>query len=167
MMLLPWTEHCQWVEANHSVTKLIERHCQSQSKIVLLAEQLRIHLETINPLMDRLCQVTCRFCAEPCCLTAWAGFDFKDLLFLHLSGQPIPISQTRFNQHKPCRYIGVSGCRLPRLSRPWICTWYLCPTQMSRLRKKSQPIQKNYKQMMYLIKKVRADIEEAVLQMAM
>lgn len=166
-MLLPWNDHSQWVEANRSVAKLIRRHRKLHSPIIVLAEQLRIYLETIFPLVDWLCQATCRFCPEPCCLTAWAGFDFRDLLFLHLSGQPIPISQTRFDKYESCRYFGAYGCQLPRLSRPWICTWYLCPTQMSRLRKKSQPIQKEYTRITDSIKQVRADIEDTVVRMEM
>ena len=167
MMLLPWNDHSQWIEANRCVAKLIKRHRRSQSPIVFLAERLRIYLETIFPLVDRICQATCRFCPEPCCLTAWAGFDFRDLLFLHLSGQPIPISQTRFDKYEPCRYLGACGCQLPRLSRPWICTWYLCPTQMSCLRRDFEPRQKAYARMMQMIKEVRVNIEETVIRMAM
>ena len=167
MMLLPWTDHSEWIEANRSVAKIVCRHRLSHSPIIALAQRLRIHLEEISPLMDRLCRATCRFCAEPCCLTAWAGFDFKDLLFLHLSGQPIPISQTRCNQHEPCRYIGACGCRLPRLSRPWICTWYLCPDQMSRLRRESHPFRITYAKMRNLIKAERGRMEDTVVRLAM
>jgi hypothetical protein len=31
------------------------------------------------------------------------------------------------------RYWKPKGCVLPRMSRPWICTWYLCPTQKAIL----------------------------------
>jgi hypothetical protein len=34
-----------------------------------------------------------------------------------------------------CCYRHPRGCRLARISRPWICTWYLCPAQTSRIRR--------------------------------
>jgi hypothetical protein len=51
------------------------------------------------------------------------------LLFLHLNREPLPPHQLRRDLHEPCRFVGRRGCRLPRRSRPWICTWYVCPLQ--------------------------------------
>ena len=60
--------------------------------------------------------------------------DFKDLLFAHLNGLEIPPAQLMTNRKMICRYLGNQGCTLERISRPWICTWYLCPTQLGALR---------------------------------
>jgi hypothetical protein len=99
-----------------------------------LTQKLKLYLESINSALNKLCVDSCAWCPEPCCLKASVWFDFKDLLFLHFNQQPIPPAQPKTNLGMPCRYLGPRGCRLPRVSRPWICTWYLCPTQTAKLR---------------------------------
>ena len=93
------------------------------------AKALQADYEAIFPLLDRACAATCPWCPMPCCLVADARFDLKDLLFIHLRRVPVPLGQPRGDGHAVCRYLGPSGCLLPRISRPWICTWYLCPMQ--------------------------------------
>lgn len=82
--------------------------------------------------MDDLCAGTCRYCPAPCCLTAHPWYDFADLLLLNLLDQPIPSRQILVTSDAPCRYLGSCGCRRPRLQRPFVCTWYICPTQRRR-----------------------------------
>ena len=86
-------------------------------------------LETGN---QRLGVLTCSFCPQPCCVAARVWLDLADLLVLHLAGLPIPPAQLRAAHHQSCRYLGPRGCRLPRTARPFVCTWYHCPTQMAR-----------------------------------
>ena len=93
------------------------------------AKSLQADYEAIFPLLDRACAATCPCCPTPCCLVADARFDLKDLLFIHLARVPAPMGQPRGEGSTICRYLGASGCLLPRISRPWICTWYLCPMQ--------------------------------------
>jgi len=93
------------------------------------AKALQADYEAIFPLLDRVCAATCPWCPTPCCLVADARFDLKDLLFIHLARVPAPLGQPRGEGHATCRYLGPSGCLLPRITRPWICTWYLCPMQ--------------------------------------
>ena len=86
------------------------------------------------PLLDELCMATCTYCPDPCCFSAYAWFDFRDLLFAHLNGLAVPPAQLMTDRKMICRYLGVRGCTLERISRPWICTWYLCPAQLGALR---------------------------------
>jgi hypothetical protein len=72
---------------------------------------------------------------EVCCRRAWVWVDFRDLLFLHLAGIPVPDHQLLSREGNSCRYGGSSGCRLDRIQRPFVCTWYLCPAQTRILRK--------------------------------
>jgi hypothetical protein len=84
--------------------------------------------------MDRLCAASCPSCPEPCCAKARVWIDFADLLFLHLSKSPIPRRQLITDTSQTCTFAGPAGCSLPRLARPWICLWYLCPIQRNLLR---------------------------------
>jgi len=86
-----------------------------------------------DDMLDELCRNTCILCPDPCCLSADVRYDLRDLLFLKLTDQVQPAGQPREMPGKSCRYLGTKGCTLPRFSRPWICTWYLCPVQKSRL----------------------------------
>ena len=100
-----------------------------------LAHRLKQQLTSTFPLMNRLCRKTCPDCMEVCCRRAWVWADFKDLLFLHLADIPLPERQLVCRQGDHCRYGSPGGCRLDRIQRPFVCTWYLCPAQTRILRK--------------------------------
>ncbi len=126
---IPWNRRETWAEANAS---LAWTRWRAPSELALAREcarKLEALLSRFSPELDRLCRLSCPWCPDPCCLRAKVWFDFTDLLFVHLSGQDIPPRQpiTDWDQH--CAYLGPKGCTLPRLSRPWICTWYLCLPQ--------------------------------------
>jgi len=57
------------------------------------------------------------------------------MIFLHLRSIQVPPYQLIDDMKKNCRYLGSKGCTLDREMRPWICTLYLCPTQMNIARK--------------------------------
>ena len=131
---IPWATPGVWLAASRSLNfhRRIYRH--QFGPVTSLAKKLSQRLESIFSDLDELCIDSCPRCPEPCCLKASVWYDFKDLLFLHFIEQPIPPAQPKANLNMPCRYLGPRGCRLPRMTRPWICTWYLCPTQTAKLR---------------------------------
>ena len=132
---IPWAPPDQWQAVNRAIRFHCDRYPENFKSAVSLAQKTKRRLQTIFPVLDEMCADSCPWCPEPCCLKASVWFDFKDLLFLHFNEQPIPPAQPKANLNMPCRYLGSRGCRLPRMTRPWICTWYLCPTQKDRLRK--------------------------------
>ena len=97
------------------------------------ARRLKDSLETVFPLLESLCDRTCADCQAPCCHIATVWFDYKDLIFMHLSNQALAVAQLTRSRDGVCSCCGPSGCHLPRLSRPWTCSWYLCPTQKNLL----------------------------------
>jgi hypothetical protein len=130
----PWHSSVQWREINAAFQYLGRRHDDRLDRCRRLANRLALQLTALFPLMDDLCRTTCPDCRAPCCQTALVWFDFKDLLFLHLAGLQPPVSQPLYPNRRFCRFLSSRGCRLPRLSRPWLCTWYLCPPQTAMLR---------------------------------
>jgi hypothetical protein len=79
-----------------------------------------------------------------------------------MTGQALPLQQNISGHHQVCCYLGSRGCTLPRLSRPFMCTWYLCPTQVSRL--KNSPEHGDWKQLydtLQIIKQHRRMMENA------
>jgi len=127
----PWASVSVWQEANVSVDFHVERHYSRLKAAVQTARETRLLLESIFPSLDDLCMMTCPRCPDACCLSASPWYDLRDLIFLHLNRLSIPRSQTISKVKDTCRFLGRRGCTLARITRPWICTWYLCPTQTS------------------------------------
>ena len=131
---IPWNTPALWQEANASLSHSLAHHRHRLDRCVRLAKRLRGQLMSIFPLMDSLCHHTCPDCTDICCRHAWVWADFRDLLFLHLAGIPVPDRQLLSRRGEHCRYASSQGCELNRLQRPFVCTWYICPTQTRILR---------------------------------
>ena len=129
-----------------------------------MAGLLETQLKTLFPILDELCINTCPRCPEPCCLTAKVWFDFRDLLFLHLTRKAVPLSPPLAAVEDTCRYSGHNGCLLPRSSRPWICTWYLCPAQTAILRKRDRHQYDALHRIVKEIKILREELEEEFIR---
>lgn len=125
----PWRKDRLWQAANQTLAYLL--HCRHNHLTVAEESAARIAalMTSIDGLLDRLGKETCARCLSPCCLTADVSYDFKDLLFLHLTGQKLPSGQPRRKNNEVCRYLESGGCGIPRRQRPWICTWYICAAQ--------------------------------------
>lgn len=157
--LIPWNLENSWQEANASIADHIERVLGSNDSVFHLARQIKTQYECLFPPMDDLCANTCPGCPDPCCSRAKIWFDFKDLIFLHLNRLPVPPAQPVNNWQAVCRYLGSHGCTLQRLSRPWICTWYLCPSQTSSLDGSRNSGRGNVKDALQQVKKNRNELE--------
>ena len=131
---MPWASTLSWQAANQAVDDHLQRYRADLKPLEIVAQEIKSCLNFVFPVLDALCAHSCPWCPEPCCFRASVWFDFKDLLFLHFNKLSISPTQPKVNLKTPCRYLGPRGCRLPRITRPWICTWYLCPTQTVKLR---------------------------------
>ena len=132
----PWGSAPSWHEANRSIDFHIKRYYLHLKPVIQLARDTQIRLESIFPCLDDICKMTCPRCPDACCLSASPWYDWRDLIFLHLNQISIPPTQTISNFKETCCYLSHRGCTLPRITRPWICTWYLCPAQTVNLRQK-------------------------------
>jgi hypothetical protein len=155
----PWGSKVKWQIINGDLDYLIHRHHDALKNAMKLAVDIESRLASIFPTLDDLCRATCPWCPDPCCLTAEVWIDFKDLLFLHLGGHPIPDKQLRSKSNKVCHCWRSKGCALPRMTRPWICTWYLCPTQTAVLRQKPRHTRDKFNRMIQAIKTGRTEME--------
>lgn len=161
---IPWAPPHEWQAVNRAIRFHLGRYLENFKPVVSLAQKVKRHLETIFPVLQEMCADSCPWCPEPCCLKASVWFDFKDLLFLHFNKQRIPPAQPKANLSVPCRYLAPDGCRLPRIARPWICTWYLCPTQTAKLRNGHQGKHKLLDQVFTQIKSGRNQLESEYIR---
>ena len=160
----PWGIKPVWQEANRSIDDLIQRNAGKLISVVTLASLVRVRLESIFIILDDLCIETCPRCPDPCCLHASPWFDFRDLIFLHLNSLAPPVSQPIEVLNATCRYFSPRGCTLERISRPWICTWYLCPVQTANLNNRRSHQRKDLTLVLNEIKRFRKEMEETFIR---
>ncbi len=156
---IPWNTPVLWQEANASLTRGISHNRFRLAAAFESASRLRRQLMSIFPLMDGLCRQSCPDCTAICCQHAWVWADFKDLLFYHLADIPVPVQQLLERRGEHCRYASPEGCRLDRLQRPFVCTWYICPAQ-TRLLSKQPAEQARLSAMLEQIKNERRRMED-------
>lgn len=154
-----WGRKETWGEANETIAYLFRLNRERLKPAVFHAENIKSGLIQLFTILDRLCESSCPWCPETCCLSAKIWFDFKDLLFLHLTSSYVPPDPVLSDMTQVCRYLGPKGCRLDRISRPWICTWYLCPTQTAILRRPEEPGMNEVDRMIAAIKYGREKME--------
>ena len=163
----PWSSVSDWKAANNSIGFHRCRFHQDLKPAIQIARLIYDRLESITDPLDVLGRITCSHCPEICCLSASPWYDLRDLVYLHLNQLPIPLSQTISGIGETCCYISHRGCRLPRNIRPWICTWYLCPSQTASARKNKtgprQPLSRAFEE----IKALRKDLEDEFIRVIM
>ena len=133
----PWGSIAAWYEANRSIDFHLKRYYSRLRPAMQVARETRIRLESIFPSLDDLGLMTCPRCPDVCCLSASPWYDLRDLIFLHFNRLPIPLTQTISGYKETCCFVSRKGCTLTRITRPWICTWYLCPAQTANLKERS------------------------------
>ncbi|MCG6908843.1 MAG: hypothetical protein LJE94_01825 [Deltaproteobacteria bacterium] len=164
VLIPPWKKQSEWRELHKTLAALISSREKGLADARTAARNIRMHLVDVALPMENLCLETCRFCPGVCCRAATVWADFKDALFWHLAGQNIPPAQNLSRAGQTCRYLGAKGCTLPRLSRPFMCTWYICPTQVSRLRNLPQSAScTKLKMTLQTIKDLRTEMENAFI----
>lgn len=127
----------EWNEIRRTLSLLVKGLDDSDRK---LAERIALSIANIfselDLIMDLLCTRTCHYCSNICCHAKVVFYTEVDLLFLTVYGKFYPSSQTRLSPEQEfCSYWKrAQGCILPRLFRPYICTWFICDRQTDLLR---------------------------------
>ena len=163
----PWRSVSDWKTANSSIDFHLYRYYLDLKPAARIARVIYNRLESISDSLDGLGRITCSRCPEICCLSASPWYDMRDLVYLHMNQLPIPLSQTISDTGETCRYISLRGCKLPRSIRPWICTWYLCPSQMANARKNKAGRRQPLSRALEEIKVLRKDLEDEFIRVIM
>ena len=129
-----WADQDDWHEAHQCLDMLFEKHGSGLDVVRDEAGRAGDKLQQLFPLFDDFCARVCPRCRAVCCLEARVAYDFKDILFLHALGLPPPPHQLRRHDGEHCRYFEPEGCRLERILRPFICTWYYCAPMIDLFR---------------------------------
>ncbi len=160
---VPWNTPALWQEANAFLAATVRQSRPAIAESRRQAHQIQQLLELSFPIMDRLCRETCPGCRDVCCQRALVWADFRDLIFLHLAGIPVPDRQLLGRQEDHCRYGSPDGCRLDRIRRPFVCTWYQCPAQ-TRILKRMPTEKQRLLALLQRIKQQRRRMEHEFIQ---
>ncbi len=128
---IPWQPPSDWLEVLFFFNTMEKVHGHTLEPVRTFAGKIQLLLAGLSSPMDTLCSVICPHCRDVCCTRATVWYDFKDLIGLYFGGK-FPDSQIRKipGPITPvCVNLTETGCCLPRIQRPFVCTWYLCPDQ--------------------------------------
>ncbi len=127
--LIPWIHGYEWSQVLLSMSRSIAAMGAKQEPLRKTAEQITMVYRRIDRDIENLCQKSCSTYLAVCCLHATVWFDLPDLLYFYLSNGTFPDRQIYRRTDGSCCRLSPSGCNLPRLQRPFICTWYICAGQ--------------------------------------
>ena len=128
-----------------------------------LAAAIAGKIKGLDGILDRLCDRTCPECEDPCCKRAVVRYDLRDLVFLHLGQNGLPLGQPAPKAGETCSCLGEKGCMVDRLMRPFMCTWYLSPGQMAVVRREKSWREYGLPERLREIQKDRKELEKRFL----
>lgn len=161
---IPWQPAEEWNQVLLSFNALENKGKDRLTKLFSIARKIQKNFELMADPMEKLCADTCVNCEDICCLRATIWFDFKDLLYIYCATGKFPESQIKKvslkNKTKGCHYFTEKGCILSRIKRPFVCTWYFCPTQKEYLKLHYPNLILDFDRILSNIKELRNKIEE-------
>ncbi len=157
----PWSGPEAWAGVNQELACLIRGNRPDLDRAVQAAEAVRQGMGHLIPVWESLCAATQQQCQDNCCTAQRVWFDFRDLLLFHLLGLAIPPGQTRADLSEPCRYLSSRGCSLPRLTRPWRCSWYLCQPQVELLAAQPPKEQRRFSRLLRSVLENREEMDSS------
>lgn len=160
-----WDSPAEWREAQVGLGVSLHFYSLGNGKITRIAEDIAEKTQSLDPELERLCIRTCSGCEDPCCVLATVRYDFRDLIFLHLIQKGLPIGQLASGSGRGCSCLGENGCVLDRIMRPFMCTWYLCPSQMELVRSEKMWQKYHLPERLREIQNDRKNLENAFLKL--
>ncbi len=127
--IMPWTDEQDWIQTNLSIRGTLAAMGRKAVILDKCSQQIARAYAELDMVLDDVCPLSCPTCADVCCSRATVWYDLKDLLFIYLNTGTFPDRQISRTVDHSCCNLTLSGCRLQRSARPFICSWYICPDQ--------------------------------------
>ncbi len=128
-MIIPWVHGYDWEQVTQSIIKSASSRKERSRHLQTLAGEIAEIYKNIDNDIEKVSQKTCPSCSDVCCMRATVWYDLKDLLYIYYSSGELPLEQIYRRDDGSCCHLSTHGCILKRSLRPFICTWYICPTQ--------------------------------------
>lgn len=167
---IPWSDTDQWDQVGLSFSRVEDVHSKKCEKMSEVASDICEQYESISETVTRACSNTCPDCNDICCIRATIWFDFQDLLYLYFWKGRLPHTQifktALPGQRAACCHLSETGCSLARSERPFVCTWYFCPSQNAYLERFSKDGLKKIETSLIRIKGLRQELEDLFVRTA-
>jgi hypothetical protein len=163
--VVPWIHQADWEEMLQLAGDICKGLGESRVEVMRYIDDIIGVYEDLEASLSPLCRATCPACEDVCCTKATVWYDQRDIIVYHLATGLFPEKQVSRSVTGACCHLGEGGCRLPRLERPFICTWYICGAQTAMLRREVSDPHRNIREQIHRIKETRKRIEAICLQM--
>ena len=160
----PWIHQPDWKEMLEFTGTTCEHLGDSRFEVMQYIDDIVSIYNDLDESLNHLCEATCPSCEEVCCIKATVWYDRRDMFVYHLITGLFPHEQVSRSAAGVCSHLGEKGCSLPRLERPFICTWYICAAQLAILRDKASGPDTKIQEQIQKIKENRKKIEVLCLQ---
>jgi len=80
----------------------------------------------MDPFIQKYTAKVCPYCGTVCCCNKHGFPEFADVVAIIAMGGKVPQYDLSVDERALCQFIGEKGCVLPRVERPYRCTWYFC-----------------------------------------
>jgi hypothetical protein len=134
----PWKSPGIWSQVISALEHTVRNQRTGLDEARELSALIDKEYAKVNDALDTVCKATCSSCLDTCCKKATVWYDFKDLLYIYLHSGQFPGEQLRKKSDLTCCNLTPMGCRLHRSERPFVCTWYICPSQAAMMSEKSR-----------------------------
>ncbi|BHH84105.1 hypothetical protein [Desulforhopalus sp. 52FAK] len=162
--VVPWIHQSDWDEMLGVTVAICEQLEDSKVEVIQHIDDIITAYNDLDNSLNHLCEATCPACEDVCCIKATVWYDRRDIIVYHLVTGSFPEKQVSRSAAGICCHLGENGCRLPRIERPFICTWYICAAQLAILRNKLAAPYTKIQGQIHWIKETRKIIEALCLQ---
>ncbi len=102
-------------------------------KVIEKVPALKAAFAKLDPLIQSYTAKVCPYCGTVCCANKFGFPEFADVVGFLAMGLEIPNYDLDVDEEAICQFIGEKGCVLPRIQRPYRCTWYFCDPLLVQL----------------------------------
>jgi hypothetical protein len=156
---VPWQDRQEWSQVIMSITTVVANLGAEVEHLSEIARQIEDWYAELDGLLDSLGAITCCSCTSICCAHATVWYDLRDLLFLYLADNRLPLKQITRNADRTCVNLTLHGCCLNRRERPFICTWYICAAQKDALMQQQNSAREEIFAFIAQLKTARIELE--------
>ncbi len=97
------------------------------------AQAMKQCYDDFDPFIQHYTSKVCPYCGTVCCANKFGFPEFADIVSFLSLDLSIPEYDLDVDEEAICQFIGEKGCILPRIQRPYRCTWYFCDPLMLQI----------------------------------
>lgn len=116
----------EYLRMKSEVISFFRAHSAELEAVRAVALEIRECYDRLEPFFHEYTEKICSSCETPCCVNRHGLPDLEDLVLFRAMGVDAPPYDFDVADTDRCQFLCSSGCRLPRHSRSYRCTWYFC-----------------------------------------